>query len=80
MPASVITYDVVASRIAEVLHVPATTLTPQTTLKDLAADSFMLVEMIVDLQEEFDAVFTQARLREVDNLGDLVALLQATAA
>lgn len=80
MPTTVITFGAVASRIAAVLHVPASTLTPATTLKDLAADSFMLVEMIVDLQEEFDAVFTQARLREVSNLGDLVALLQETAA
>jgi acyl carrier protein len=80
MTAPVITYDAVAGRVAEVLHVPAGTLTPETTLKELAADSFMLVEMIVDLQEEFDAVFTQARLREVENLGDLVALLQDTAA
>jgi acyl carrier protein len=80
MPTTVITFDAVASRIAAVLHVPASTLTPATTLKDLAADSFMLVEMIVDLQEEFDAVFTQARLREVSNLGDLVGLLRETAA
>jgi acyl carrier protein len=79
MPTTVITFDAVASRIAAVLHVPASKLTPATTLKDLAADSFMLVEMIVDLQEEYDAVFTQARLREVLNLGDLVGLLQETA-
>jgi acyl carrier protein len=80
VPTSVITFDAVADRIASVLRVPVTMLTPQTTMKDLAADSFMLVEMVVDLQEEFDAMFTQARLREVANLGDLVALLQETAA
>jgi acyl carrier protein len=79
MPAPTITFDAVASRIAEVLHVPASTLTPQTTIKDLAADSFMLVEMIIDLQEEFDAVFTQARLRAVGNLDQLVELLRDTA-
>lgn len=80
MPTQVITFDAVARRIASVLHVPASALTPDTTLKDLAADSFMLVEMVVDLQEEFDAVFTQASLREVCNLGELVSLLQDTAA
>jgi len=36
----------------------------------------MLVEMIVDLQEEFDAVFSQAQLREIDSLSQLVELLQ----
>jgi acyl carrier protein len=35
--------------------------------------------MIVDLQEEFDAVFTQARLREIGNLAELVELLQDAA-
>lgn len=80
VPSTVITFDTVADRIAEVLRVPASSLTPQTTLKDLAADSFMLVEMIVDLQEEFDATFMQAQLREVTCLGDLVRLLQDTAA
>jgi acyl carrier protein len=39
----------------------------------------MLVEMIVDLQEEFDATFVQAQLREVSCLADLVGLLQDTA-
>lgn len=79
MPAQVITFEAVATRIASVLHVPAPALTPDTMLNDLAADSFMLVEMVVDLQEEFDAVFTQASLREVRNLGELVCLLRDTA-
>jgi acyl carrier protein len=79
MPTHTITFETVASRIAEVLRVPASGLTPQTMIKDLAADSFMLVEMIVDLQEEFDAVFTQARLREAGSLGELVELLQDSA-
>ena len=78
MTTSAITFDAVAVRIAAVLNVPESRLTPGTTLQDLAADSFLLVEMIVDLQEEFDAAFTQASLREVGNLGELVDLLRAT--
>ena len=70
-----VTFERVAERISETLNVPATTLTPQTTLRELAADSFLLVEVAVDLQEEFDAIFTQAELREVVNLGQLVGLL-----
>jgi acyl carrier protein len=74
-----ITFEVVAERISETLNIPVTDLSPQTTLNDLAADSFKLVEMAVDLQEEFDAMFTQAQLREVANLGQLVRLLDAPA-
>lgn len=71
-----ITFDAVAERISAVLSIPRDRLTPQSTLADLAADSFLLVEMVVDLQEEFDSVFTQAELRQVTELGDLVGLLQ----
>jgi acyl carrier protein len=76
MTTPTITFETVAGRISEVLRVPAGGLTPQTLIKDLAADSFMLVEMVVDLQEEFDAVFSQAQLREIDSLSQLVELLQ----
>ncbi len=72
-----ITFEHVAERISATLNVPVTKLTPETTLRELAADSFLLVEMAVDLQEEFDAFFTQSALREVANLGQLVELLQA---
>jgi acyl carrier protein len=62
-----------------VLSVPVERLTPDSTLADLAADSFLLVEMVVDLQEEFDSIFTQAELRQVTKLSELVSLLQAYA-
>ncbi|WP_204802340.1 4'-phosphopantetheinyl transferase superfamily protein [Mycobacterium riyadhense] len=71
-----ITFDEVAERISATLSIPLAKLTPTTTLADLAADSFMLVEAVVDLQEEFDTMFTQTQLREVTNLGELVELLQ----
>ena len=70
-----ITFELVAERISQTLNIPVTDLSQETTLRDLAADSFMLVEMAVDLQEEFDAMFTAAELREVTNLGQLVDLL-----
>ena len=70
-----ITFECVAERISQTLNVPTAMLTPETTLRDLATDSFLLVEMAVDLQEEFDVIFTQADLREVANLGQLVDLL-----
>lgn len=74
-----ITFDAVAERISAVLSVPVESLTPDSTLADLAADSFLLVEMVVDLQEEFDSIFTQAELRHVTRLSELVSLLQANA-
>ncbi|MBA9006784.1 4'-phosphopantetheinyl transferase superfamily protein [Thermomonospora cellulosilytica] len=77
MPARTIAFEQVADRIAGVLSVPAGELTPQTPLRSLTMDSFVLVEVIVDLQEEFDAVFSQAELKEIDTLGELVELLRS---
>jgi acyl carrier protein len=79
MHTSTITFDAVAARLGALLSVPAAKLTPRTAITDLAADSFELVEVVIDLQEEFGVSFTQADLRPVLTLGDLVALLRGRA-
>jgi acyl carrier protein len=71
-----ITFDAVAARLNAVLSVPADSLTPRTFLADVAADSLELIEIVIDLQEEFRVNLTQADLRPVLTLGDLVALLR----
>jgi acyl carrier protein len=77
METSTITFDRVAERISVLLSVPVEKLTPDTKLHDLGADSFRLVETVVDLQEEFDSMFTQAELKQVTTLAELVDLLRA---
>jgi acyl carrier protein len=77
MPTETITFDRVAERISVLLSVPVEKLTPETELHDLGADSFRLVETVVDLQEEFDSMFTQAELKQVTTLAQLVELLRA---
>ncbi|UGY91463.1 4'-phosphopantetheinyl transferase superfamily protein [Streptomyces gobiensis] len=74
-PVPAITFDEVAQRISKTLSIPVEELTPGTTLRELAADSFRLVEMAVDLEEEFDAMFTDVELREVTTLGELADLV-----
>lgn len=70
-----VTFDLVAERISTLLSLPVEKLTPGTALQDLALDSFRMVEMVVDLQEEFGSIFAQAELRLVATLGDLFKLL-----
>jgi acyl carrier protein len=72
-----ITFDQVAERVSATLSVPVDKLTPETSLHDLAVDSFRLVEMVVDLQEEFDSMFTQAELKQLVTLGELFELLRS---
>jgi acyl carrier protein len=78
MQAQDISFDDIAQRISSTLNIPVEKLTPGTKLQELAADSFLLVEMSVDLQEEFDVVFNQAQLREVSTLGDLAGLMASS--
>lgn len=74
---SAVTFELVAERISTLLSLPVEKLTAQTALTDLALDSFRMVETVVDLQEEFDSIFTQEALRQVSTLGDLVDLLRS---
>src|SRR5215475_13489156 len=74
------TFEHVAERISITSGVPVESLRPDTTLKDLALDSFMLIEVAVDLQEEFDAIFSQEALQRVVTIADLVDLLNASQA
>jgi|SRR5215475_521509 len=74
------TFEHVAERISITSGVPVESLRPDTTLQDLALDSFMLIEMAVDLQEEFDAIFSQEALQRVATITDLTDLLNATQA
>lgn len=72
------TLELVAERISVTAGAPVESIGAATRLKDLALDSFLMVEMAVDLQEEFDAIFTQEDLRSVVTVGDLVELLNAS--
>lgn len=74
-PMPPITFDVVAERIGELIPSTRGALTPQTPVTNLGVDSVALVEMVIDLQEEFDVILTHADLQRVDTIADLVALL-----
>lgn len=70
-----VTTDDVRRRIAEILEIPESRATPGTVLTDLVSDSFRLVEMAIELQEDYDVIIGQADmvdLRTVDQLATLV--------
>jgi acyl carrier protein len=70
-------FDQMASRISSLISVPIERLSPDATVAELVPDSFMFIEVAVDLQEEFDIILTQHDLKDVHTLGDLAALLEA---
>ena len=69
----------VIARIAEVLGVPESRVRPEVALADLVAESYPLVEMAIELQDDYDVIFTQADLSAVSTVGDLAELVRSRA-
>ncbi len=67
--------DTVNAKIADVLRLPAERVTDETALIDLALDSFVLVELVVELQEDFGVQFVQEDLPGIRTVGDIVRLV-----
>jgi acyl carrier protein len=69
------TFDAIAEHIAQVLQVPREQLKPEVLISELGTDSLDLVEMAIDLQEEFDVVITQEEFASIRTLGELQSLV-----
>ncbi len=71
------TADEVRARMAEALGVTEARLQPEAELVELVSDSYRLVEMAIELQEDYDVILTQADLNGVTSVADLVELIRA---
>ena len=67
----------ISHRIARILGVAESKVTADVVLTDLVSDSYRLVEMAIELQDDYDVVFTQADLSEVTTVGELVELVRS---
>ena len=65
--------------IAGFVKKPIEKVTDATQLIDLVQESFVLVEMVIDLQETFGARFGQEELSRVSSVGDLIDLVRSRA-
>lgn len=74
-----VTRDDVKQHMAGFLKRPAERLDDQSVLTDLVTDSFVLVDMVIDLQEELGTRLMQDDLKEVKTVGDLTKLFVAHA-
>ncbi len=70
-----VTAEDVRLRIADILRIPESRVAPEAPLTDLVAESFRLVEMAIELQEDYDVLLGQADLRDLRTVGDLSALV-----
>ena len=62
------------AKMASLLRQPVTKLDDDAILTDLVVESFLLIEMVIELQEEFGVRLVQEDLRDVKTVGDLVNL------
>ncbi len=70
----------VRERIATTLQLPLAKLTDDRLLTDVVRESFAMVEMVIDLQEEFGIRLDQAELKQLKTIADLTALVAAKSA
>lgn len=68
--------DEITARIAEVLGVAPSRVRPEVVLSELVSDSYRLVEMAIELQDDYDVIFSQADLSSVTTVGDLADLVR----
>lgn len=71
--------DRVLERVAEILRRPPATVSMDTELSRLAVDSFVLVELVLDLQDEFRVRFDHHDVQGLRTVGDVLELVEARA-
>jgi acyl carrier protein len=69
----------VKAKVASLLNQPVSKLEDEALLTSLVAESFALIEMVIELQEEFGVRLVQEDLRNVKTVGDLTALFESRA-
>ena len=65
----------VREKMASLLKQPVSKLEDEAILTSLVAESFALIEMVIELQEEFGVRLVQEDLRNVKTVGDLTSLI-----
>jgi acyl carrier protein len=71
-------FDLVAGSIATVLSVPAADLSEDTSLAaDLVVDSLLMYEIVIELEEMFDARISDSDIDQIKTLGDIVDSLMS---
>jgi len=71
--------DTVKRKIADYLKLSPDVLQDNSELATIVPDSFLLVELLIELQEDYDIRLVQADLQNVKSLSDLALLIAARA-
>ena len=70
-------FEKVAELLSEYLNVDKSIITPETDIiKDLNADSLVVVEMLFNLEDEYNITIPDEKVDKLTKVGDLVAYLE----
>jgi acyl carrier protein len=65
----------IKNRISATLQMPIAKLKDEALISDIVTESFAVVEMVIDLQEEFGIRLGQEDLKAIKTIGALTALI-----
>lgn len=68
--------ETIKTKISEFAKIPLSKIEDNKEITELVADSFMLVEMMLNLQEEFEIELEQEDLVDVKTVLDMVSMVQ----
>jgi acyl carrier protein len=71
--------DKVKEKMSGLIRQPIEKLKDEALLTDLVTQSLLLVEMVIELQEEFSVRLVQDDLKDVKTVGDLTQLIESKA-
>lgn len=66
-----------ATIIADQLNVDESTITEDTTLEDLGADSLALVELVMSVEEEFEIQIEDEDMEKFKSVGDVLDYIES---
>jgi len=75
--ATLVTTEAVRTKIADTMVIPRTKVTDTTLLTDLSVDSLALIEMAIELEEDYEITFEQSDLERLRTVADVAALVEA---
>lgn len=67
----------IKTRISQILSVPTEKITDNAVLQELVMDSFILIDMVIDLQNTFNIRLNQEDLIPVKTVGDLITVMNS---
>jgi len=71
-------FEQICAMLAKQMDIPADSITMETRLvEDLKADSLDVVELIMDIEQEYGVQVPEEELPNVHTVGDIVKLLEA---